>query len=67
MTIGISGWILKLRTKVREDLTIMESAPYRAFFWLKAPSAFKFKTLIKMKTLMLNRHQPTKVDVKLGY
>ena len=59
MTIGISGWILKLLTKVREDFTT-ERVPTRAFSWLKASaSAFKFKTLIKMNTLMLNRHQLT--------
>ena len=51
MTIGISGWILELPTKVREDFTITERVSTRAFAWLKAStSAFKFKTLIKMNT-----------------
>ena len=32
--------------KVREDFTIMEKAPARAFSWLKAPTiAFTFKRL----------------------
>ena len=35
--------------KVPEDFTIMEKAPTRAFFWLKAPtSAFTFKTLLRL-------------------
>ena len=59
MTIGISGWILELPTKVREDFTT-ERVPTRAFSWLKASTcAFKFKTLIEMNTLMINRHQLT--------
>ena len=34
--------------KVREDFTITEKAPIRAFSQLKAPSsAFKFKTLLR--------------------
>ena len=33
---------------VREDFTITEKAPTRAFSWLKAPtSAFTFKTLLR--------------------
>ena len=36
---------VELQTKVREDVTIMEMAPTRAFSWLKAPTcAFTFKT-----------------------
>ena len=41
---SVAGWgdprtvfCLELQTKVREDLTIMEKAPNRAFSWLKAP------------------------------
>ena len=37
---------VELQMKVREDVTITEKAPTRAFSWLKAPtSAFTFKTL----------------------
>ena len=37
---------LELQTNLREDFTIMEKAPTRAFSWLKAlSSAFAFKTL----------------------
>ena len=39
---------VELQTKVREDFTITEKAPTRAFSWLKAPtSAFTFKTLLR--------------------
>ena len=35
----------ELQMKVRDDFTITEKAPTRAFFWLKAPtSTFTFKT-----------------------
>jgi len=34
--------------EVREDFTIMEKAPTRAFSWLRAPtSAFTLKTLLR--------------------
>ena len=40
--------LLELQTEVREDFTITEKAPNRAFSWLKAPtSAFTFKTLLR--------------------
>ena len=40
------GVLLELETKVREDFTITEKAPTRAFSWLKVSiSAFTFKTL----------------------
>ena len=35
------GWGLELQTKVREDITIMEKVPTRAFSWLKAPTLFE--------------------------
>ena len=39
------AWILELQTKVREDFTMTEKAPTRAFSWLKSPtSTFTFKT-----------------------
>ena len=47
------GFRLQLQTKVRypkvrEDFTIMEKAPKRAFSLLKAPTrAFTFKTLLR--------------------
>ena len=35
-------------TKVRDDFTITEKTPTRAFSWLKAPtSTFIFKTLLR--------------------
>ena len=46
--LGAPGELLLLESysKVREDFTITEKAPTRAFSWLKAPtSAFTFKTL----------------------
>ena len=39
------GATLELQTKIREDFTITEKVPTRAYFWLKAPaSAFTLKT-----------------------
>ena len=38
---GAQGTLLELQTKVREDFTITEKAPTRAFFWLNA-SIFVF-------------------------
>ena len=39
---------VELQIKVREDFTIMEKAPTRAFSWLKAPTiAFTSKKLLK--------------------
>ena len=39
---------LELQPKVREDLTITEKAPTRAFSWLKAPTrAFTFKNRLR--------------------
>ena len=43
-----AGQQVELQTNVREDFTITEKAPTRAFSWLKAPtSAFTFKTLVR--------------------
>ena len=28
-------WVVELQTKVREDFTITEKAPTKAFFWLR--------------------------------
>ena len=40
--------VVELQTKVREDFTITEKAPTRAFSWFKAPtSAFTFKTVLR--------------------
>ena len=40
-------WRVELQTRVREDFTIMEKAPIRAFSWLKAATTvFTFKTLL---------------------
>ena len=40
------GPLLEPQTKLREDFTIMEKAPTKAFPWLKAlTSAFTFKKL----------------------
>ena len=40
--------LLELQTMAREDFTITEKAPTRAFSWLKvATTAFTFKTLLR--------------------
>ena len=47
MIAALAGYLVELQTKVREDFTITEKAPTRAFPWLKAPtSIFTFKTLL---------------------
>ena len=39
---------IELETNLREDFTIMEKTPTRAFSWLKAPTGvFSFKTLLR--------------------
>ena len=39
---------VELQTKIREDITITEKAPIRAFSWLKvAISPFTFETLLR--------------------
>ena len=39
------GPLLEPQTKLREDFTIMEKAPTKAFYWLKVPtSTFTFMT-----------------------
>ena len=44
--VPLHALVLELQTEVREDFTITEMAPTRAFSWLKPPpSAFTFKTL----------------------
>ena len=51
--------------KVREDFTITEKAPTRAFSWLKAPtSAFTFKTLLRHYAK--RALTPRSLNVKLG-
>ena len=59
------GWTVELQTKVREDFTIMEKAPTRAFSWLKAPtSAFTLKTLLRHYAK--RALTPRSLNVKLG-
>ena len=44
--VPLHALVVELQTEVREDFTITEMAPARAFSWLKPPtSAFTFKTL----------------------
>ena len=54
-------WGLELETNLREDFSfiITEKAPNttRTFSWLKAPTHYIFKTLIRQ--YMLNWHYPT--------
>ena len=51
--------------KVREDFTITEKAPTRAFFWFEAPTgAFTFKTLLRHYAEQLLT--PRSLNVKLG-
>ena len=55
----------ELQTKLREDFTIMEKAPTRAFSWLKVPtSAFTFKTLLRHYAK--RALTPRSLNVKLG-
>ena len=51
--------------EVREDFTIMEKAPTRAFSWLGAPtSAFTLKTLLRHYAK--RALTPRSLNVKLG-
>ena len=51
--------------EVREDFTIMEKAPTRAFSWLKAATtAFTFKTLLRHHAK--RALTPRSLNVKLG-
>ena len=44
--VPLHALVLELQTEVREDFTITEMAPTRAFSWLKPPtSAFTIRTL----------------------
>ena len=53
------------KTKVREDFTIIEKAPARAFFWLKVQFiAFTFKTLLRH--CAKQTFTPRSLNVKLG-
>ena len=56
---------LELQPKVREDLTITEKAPTRAFSWFKAATtAFTFKTLLRHYAK--RALTPRSLNVKLG-
>ena len=56
---------LELQTKVREDVTITETASTRAFSGLKAPtSSFTFKTLLRHYAK--RALTPQSLNVKLG-
>ena len=49
--VPLHALVLELQTEVREDFTITEMAPARAFSWLKPPtSAFTYKTLLRHYT-----------------
>ena len=48
----------------RRSCTITEKAPTRAFFWLKAATAFTFKTLLRHYAK--RALTPLSLNVKLG-
>ena len=58
-------WPAELQTKVREDFTIRENVPTRAFSWLKEPtSSFTFKTLSRHYTTW-PKHGISRRDIRM--